>query len=245
MLQLKLTNEGLSQDGTTIILQDNTGAYDAVNNPGGYGAPNPIAASADIALLRFSLYRGNTTEKTVTVAEMQAGRIFKPFDFGLTADPDGSYLLPDGVEVFEYLVGFSQGVAVTLADKVITTVGLTIPSELKYVALGADLQTLYEVDKVLGNTILLKEVPDDSDLTDITFFYSSVLYVLVDTYIQSRIDKAVIAISNCESSVDIMEDVLNTMGAASRFAIKDYQGAQDSITVLNQKYNHDHYRVQY
>lgn len=50
-LILNIESEGVNAEGTLLNLQDNTGLYDASDNPGGYGTPNPNKNEVAIILL--------------------------------------------------------------------------------------------------------------------------------------------------------------------------------------------------
>lgn len=52
-----------SQDGTIIYLNDETGEYDAISNPGGYGAPN--TERTDIALIVVLNYKDSDEDVEV------------------------------------------------------------------------------------------------------------------------------------------------------------------------------------
>ncbi len=54
-----------SQDGETVYIDDDTGAYDAMTNPAGYGAPN--TAREDIAIILIANYKGSTGDTAMTI----------------------------------------------------------------------------------------------------------------------------------------------------------------------------------
>src|SRR5690606_23085219 len=53
-LEFKLSNPLVSDTAKTIYLTDETGAYDAVNNPGGYGSPNQEVGDIDFYVIELS-----------------------------------------------------------------------------------------------------------------------------------------------------------------------------------------------
>ena len=53
-----------SQDGTIIYVSDETGEYDAVSNPTGYGSPN--TARTDVALIIIGKYKASTGDTELT-----------------------------------------------------------------------------------------------------------------------------------------------------------------------------------
>jgi len=55
-----------SEDGATIYVNDETGAYDAVSNVGGYGAPN--TERADVALVILGNYKATAGDAALTFA---------------------------------------------------------------------------------------------------------------------------------------------------------------------------------
>lgn len=52
--------------GTILYLDDNTGIYEATENPGGYGAPN--TARADLALIVLAKYKASSGDVTITAS---------------------------------------------------------------------------------------------------------------------------------------------------------------------------------
>jgi hypothetical protein len=53
-----------NQGGTILYLDDNTGAYEVTENPGGYGSPN--TARADLALIVIAKYKASDGSVTIT-----------------------------------------------------------------------------------------------------------------------------------------------------------------------------------
>lgn len=53
-----------SEDASVIYLNDETGDYDASDNPGGYGTPN--TARADLALIVLAAYKASTGDEELT-----------------------------------------------------------------------------------------------------------------------------------------------------------------------------------
>ncbi len=64
-LTLKISKTSISTDGTTLVVTDTTGNYDAVLNPGGYGAPNETRANLYLKL--FVSLRKSTGREYLTV----------------------------------------------------------------------------------------------------------------------------------------------------------------------------------
>ena len=54
-----------AQDGLTVYVDDDTGDYNAMTNPGGYGTPNP--ARADLALIMIAYYAASTGNTALTI----------------------------------------------------------------------------------------------------------------------------------------------------------------------------------
>lgn len=53
-LDFKVELVGISDTGKTIAVEDSTGAYNAVTNPGGWGSPNPEVGDIDLYLISLS-----------------------------------------------------------------------------------------------------------------------------------------------------------------------------------------------
>ena len=64
-LVLQITLQSISADGTTLVFADTTGNYDSVNNPGGYGTPNPARNTLALFLQVFN----NRFDGSPTVVE--------------------------------------------------------------------------------------------------------------------------------------------------------------------------------
>ncbi len=54
-LALKLIKDSISEDGLTMLIKDDTGAYDADTNVGGYGTPNPARNTLALFLLCWNM----------------------------------------------------------------------------------------------------------------------------------------------------------------------------------------------
>lgn len=246
MLSIKLTAGALSEDGTSITLQDTTGLYNAGTNPGGYGSPNPTSASSALCLIQYSIFGGTKNIIVPEIADMIAGKVFTPLTLGLTTDTTKPYLIPDGVNTFEYMVGYSTGVFPGIEGTVIDTTGLTILDGVTFVSFSSNNSKVYEIKDRSVNSITLFEEPEYAIGDTLIVFYSFTAYSLVDTYINKLIDKQVIALNSCNGTeVELFEDVMNLAGAASRYTQKDYLGANTLITTLNRKYEYVSRRVQH
>lgn len=65
-LELKIRKQSISNDCLTLIIDDQTGAYDAVSNPTGFGAPNP--ERVDMGLITFLVAKRSTGDEFITLA---------------------------------------------------------------------------------------------------------------------------------------------------------------------------------
>lgn len=73
-----------SQDGTTIYVSDETGTYDAVSNPGGYGAPN--TERDQLALVILGRLKGSTADTELTPDAYDPESVTQFAFSGLTLD---------------------------------------------------------------------------------------------------------------------------------------------------------------
>lgn len=53
-LDFKVELVGISDTGKTIAVEDSTGVYNAITNPGGWGSPNPEVGDIDLYLISLS-----------------------------------------------------------------------------------------------------------------------------------------------------------------------------------------------
>lgn len=64
MALVQVFNITESEDGSTIYVSDETGTYDAISNPGGYGAPN--TERSDVALIILGKYKATAGDTDLT-----------------------------------------------------------------------------------------------------------------------------------------------------------------------------------
>lgn len=100
-----------SPDCKQLQVIDNTGIYDAVDNLGGWGAPNVLLADVTAAVIKVLLPKGAVGSEITIDLEPQIPnnnfnfKILRSQDFGLKADT----LLPDGTYIIDYEVTNSVG----------------------------------------------------------------------------------------------------------------------------------------
>lgn len=110
-LEPKLKFEQCS-DCSQLQVTDDTGAYDATDNTGGWGAPNVLIANVTSAILTVLLPGKVEGQDEITI-DLQTQipsktfqfKILKSQSFGLPADTN----LPDGTYVIDYEVIVSSG----------------------------------------------------------------------------------------------------------------------------------------
>jgi hypothetical protein len=165
---------------TGITLYDTTGDYHAVNNPTGYGAPNPLKADIQ-AILTIQELLGSGSPSTSKLTAQQESDYLDG-----TTTPAGSAPGEDGVFEIGALIGFaapatlsaSQGTGQFLLANAsavfLEAVGFTIDS--------LDTSKLYRIDrtKVLTNTggYVTENLPVIANLA-ITIYYEAKTYALV------------------------------------------------------------------
>ncbi len=64
MALVQVFTERESEDGTIIYITDETGEYDAISNPGGYGAPN--TERSEVALIILGKYKASAGDVELT-----------------------------------------------------------------------------------------------------------------------------------------------------------------------------------
>lgn len=87
-LELKIEKGSISSDCKTLTIDDNTGNYDATDNPGGYGAPNEVRANLYHKL--FVTLKKTTGDTDVTVAAYNENTASQ---WTVTITEDGRYEL--------------------------------------------------------------------------------------------------------------------------------------------------------
>ena len=96
----------LSTSSTGIVVIDNTGAYDAISNPGGWGGPNPSKSSVGGILIAITPLSGSAATSARLALSDTVAYLYGP---GYSITPPG----PDGVYVITMRIGFVNGTQMT------------------------------------------------------------------------------------------------------------------------------------
>ncbi len=100
-----------SKDCLRLQITDNTGAYDTINNPGGWGAPNDTLLTVISAVIKVVLPDGDPLTPIIIdlapeIPNSTYGiKILKSQDFNLTTDT----ALPDGTWIIDYEIIINLG----------------------------------------------------------------------------------------------------------------------------------------
>lgn len=232
-LQLKLSQDSLSTDGTTLIVKDTTGAYNASTNPGGYGTPNPDASS--LVQLRWKMLESCDWELisgAYTVADIIAGFSITTINTGLSTD---LRLLPDGVEQVQLLEGYpiaTKTLSVTPGSEL---VGLGTFSAgdftgIDYISFISIPNEIFKILGIVGSTMTLDKVYSGALTTElINRWYEGELYVLVQTFGNNQINKDLTTITadnlTGDKLMNLTKRTMNSFAASARFDAGDYMGA--------------------
>jgi hypothetical protein len=231
MLQLKLNKVSMSADGTTLVVQDGTGAYNSVSNPTGYGTPNR-AISTNI-ILRFKLFNSSNwiVIPGVTGSSLGTGVSIDTTVLGMSASPQ---LLPEGVEFIQYLGLYSKGanMGVTAGSNKVTmgSFSLTDFIGINYIAFGSNLNQIYQITS-RTSTYLLLDQPYMGTLTSEVAYdaQNGDCYNLVQTYCNQQLDNKMAAVcveqlfgTKLEKRMDLL---IQLFIAQARFENTDYYGA--------------------
>lgn len=164
---------------TGITVTDTTGTYDADENSGGYGAPNPIKADVTEVLIQQAIIG----EALPTATQLTSDERDDFLDgIGVST---GNTLLTDRVYDIRALIGYAGASTLTAAggSKQFT---LTNASTVFLVAVGfafnSDPTVLYRIDRTKALTIstayTVEELPAVTD-GEITIYYEAQTYALV------------------------------------------------------------------
>lgn len=106
MLELQATIT-LAADNTIATIQDSTGDYDAINNPGGFGAPNPLRNEIGLFIV------GKKTTGAGVESFLNRVEDYDPLtedSFAFELSGDGWYtLFLVGLQLFDGLASYSSG----------------------------------------------------------------------------------------------------------------------------------------
>lgn len=226
MLQLKLSQVSFSSDGTQLVVQDTTGAYNADTNPTGYGTPNR-AISGNL-ILRWKLYNSNTW---VTLPGWTgAPYTITTVNLGLSAS-SVPQLLPDGVEFVQYLGLYDKSATgtVTTGSNRVGFTGLDFTG-INYIALGSDLTKIYKIISRGSNYLILDSCYEGLNSTEELWdAQNGDLQVLVQTYTNMQLDDQVAGTSAEQLYGKQLDEVFYKMMrlfiAQARFEKTDYYGA--------------------
>lgn len=231
-LQIKLSQVSLSTDGTVLTVQDTTGAYNSVTNPGGYGTPNPATpAMVQLWWKTFLSCTWALVTGTYAYADVAAGYAFTTVSLLLSTLPN---LFPDGINQVQYLTGYSISGTVTTVpgSSTITVVDLDTSKLVAgmYLSFSSAPATLYYIVSINGSTITLQTPYGGTNTAETcNQWYSAVLNVLVQTFGQSRINDRL-----CRTTADNMTDpelnnlmklTMDELSASARYTAQDYLGA--------------------
>jgi len=101
-------------DCSTFVLTNSTGDYSALNNPGGFGTPNPdvadiLTCTADITLPDGTVF----TDVVCTLPSVGTETEFDATDFSLTGD------LPEGVWTINFKMTDTSGYFYTIQKSIL------------------------------------------------------------------------------------------------------------------------------
>lgn len=242
MLQLKLSKVSLSSDGTVLTVQDTTGNYNAVTNPGGYGTPNPVR-SANI-LLRWKMYSDCgwiSISGSYLQSDIEAGYAITTVAAGLSAQPG---LFPDGVNEIQYLSGYALSGSVTTVygENTVQSSGLDM-STLQigmYLSFNTNPKAVYQVLAISGGTITLDTPYGGTNTSETCLeWYTTTLDVLVQTLGQNRINDRLCRVPASQIWDYWLDQLclmtMNELAASAKMDAGDIAGANAlAIAVANQ-----------
>lgn len=245
-LEFKISNPLVSDTAKTIYLTDETGAYDAVNNPGGYGSPNQEVGDIDLYVIELShlslkeVYvqtqgrAGTPPEVIITPAindiangnadiALNTYRLKIDDSTELKTFGDGVYNIDVSV-VFNDVYAGTGGAGNTYIVPAVPFVG-----DFDVVYAGG---VIYDIDKSkdtnLGTVIyLVQELQDD--ISSFRVGYKDNVKLANDTSVKTCMTRKAIKTCGCGKSkrvIDVWVDYLNSQWA---FDDEDYAAANDLI----------------
>jgi hypothetical protein len=103
-----------------LVLSDTTGAYNAISNPGGYGAPNPATTDATIVTIYVTDLGGVTypIDASASLPSATGGTfVINNVDIGLTSDSE----IPDGYYIVQYELQDNSGIIGSSTQQVLVS----------------------------------------------------------------------------------------------------------------------------
>lgn len=245
-LEFKISNPLVSDTAKTIYLTDETGAYDAVNNPGGYGSPNQEVGDIDLYVIELShlslkeVYvqtqgRAGTPPEVITtppindIANSNADIALNTYRLKID-DSTELKTFGDGVYNIDVSVVFDD-VYVGAGEAGNTYVVPTAPfvGDFDVVYAGG---VIYDIDKSKDNNLgtvvyLVQELR--SDVSSFRMGYKDNVKLANDTSVKTCMTRKAIKTCGCGKSkrvIDVWVDYLNSQWA---FDDEDYAAANDLI----------------
>jgi hypothetical protein len=199
-LELKLTFEGADSSGRVLNLRDETGAYNAGTNAGGWGGinPNPSSLTRIVVTVSPIFSKEVSTEhflssdwNLVDIALGTTPLALSSLSLGITGTYDPLLAFEDGVYDFNYYPVFGAVTSITATQGTNYVQGVNMDQYYNYdsILVSGKLYTIDHTTAPTGNTILyLVET-----LTDSATFFNPAYRANVKGMVENESDRLLMA----------------------------------------------------
>lgn len=241
-LATKLSFISIDKTARVLTLKDVTGSY-SVDNPGGYGIPNPVD------FLRAILVISHFNSSEVRSVEFSPEDLIRGNPFvlnsevlGITQPGDGLEAFSDGVLEINYHLVVNSRIVIqgTAGNPFITGEGLQALLDYEYLQIAG---SLYEINKNLshnGGTVLHFKAALKEDAIEAFPVESSNLKVLIngaaDAFLVTNTGLMATERCHCRSKsriVELSKLFMWKFAAEVAFNCKDYQKADDLLHAIS------------
>lgn len=125
-LQLKLKRGAVDSQLAFFLMLDNTGVYDAVNNPGGYGTPNPDRAN--LALFLYGYKYKKDVDDVPLIIDNTGPLVVTQWEVPMPTDGYYYFTLL-GFNVYDILLSYTPNMYVFYANSYYKSLDFIIPGQ--------------------------------------------------------------------------------------------------------------------
>lgn len=245
-LIIKLEKIAEAQDNKSASFKEATGAYHATNNPGGYGAPNPLYTDIKGGVLQITNLKtdgvsyvefSDVIARTFANPAVQSPIVVDSYDVGQSALGEDLEEINDGTFQFKYMPIIVYGIAMGFTSGSTVVTGLTLNTvfaEYSHILVSGK---IYEIDKLngFGSASMNIKTPF-TGTTGEHLSHTGPMGVLKFGLIGVSNNKLLTAIGKIKSSgstEELMDVLLLKFGADAKEGTQDIVGYQKIVDGLN------------